>query len=306
MNYINDLFAKYEIRKSKKQKTEFIEWIKDIAIKNKWDVEVTKDSFGARNIVIGNPDDAKVIFTAHYDTCARMIVPNFITPKNIFIYILYQVLLCAVLMAPCVVLCALLWKVFSLEFTFALDLSYLLLLGVLFLMMFGPANKHTANDNTSGVATILGLIDKFDSKKDKVAMILFDFEEIGLVGSSSFSSKNKNIAKNTLLVNFDCVSDGNTMLFVLNKNTKDLLDKFKTSYESNDDVTTDVVTKGVFYPSDQACFKKGVGVCAIKHNKLFKSGYIDRIHTVKDTVFRKENIEFLVEGSYRLYKNITK
>jgi hypothetical protein len=44
----------------------------------------------------------------------------------------------------------------------------------------------------------------------------------------------------------------------------------------------------------------------MKHNKIFKSGYIDRIHTIKDTVFRKENIEFLVEGSYKLYKNITK
>lgn len=306
MNYINDLFAKYEIRKSKKQKTKFIEWIKDVAVKNKWDVEVSKGSFGARNIVIGNPKEAKVIFTAHYDTCARMIVPNFITPKNIFVYLLYQILLCVVLMVPCGVLCAILWKVFSLEFTRALDISYLLLLGILFLMLFGPANKHTANDNTSGVATILGLIDKFDGKKDKVAMILFDFEEIGLVGSSSFSSKNKDISKNTLLVNFDCVSDGTTMLFVLNKNTRDLLDTFKKSYESNEDVTADVVVNGVFYPSDQACFKKGVGVCAMKHNKLFKSGYIDKIHTIKDTAFRKENIEFLVDGSYELYKNITK
>ena len=186
------------------------------------------------------------------------------------------------------------------------DLSYFALLVVLFLMIAGPANKHTANDNTSGVATILGLIDKFDSKKDKVALILFDYEEVGLIGSADFGSKHKEIAKNTLVVNFDCVSDGTTMLFVLNKNTKDLVDEFKKSYESNGDITTDVVSKGVFYPSDQVAFKKGVGVCAMKHNKLFKSGYIDRIHTSKDTVFRKENIKFLVEGSYKLYKNITK
>lgn len=306
MNYINELFSKYEIRKNKKQKTNFIEWVKDIAIKNKWDVEVQKGSFGVRNIVIGNVEEAEVIYTAHYDTCAKLIVPNFITPKNFWIYLIYQLILTLVIMFPCILIGIIGGVFFPDNIQLVFDLSYLALLFMLFLMIAGPANKHTANDNTSGVATILGLIDKFNPNKDKVALILFDLEEVGLIGSSDFSSKHKNIAKNTLVVNFDCVSDGNTMLFVLNKNTKYLVDDFKKSYESNEDITTDVVSKGVFYPSDQVAFKKGIGVCAMKHNKIFKSGYIDRIHTSKDTVFRKENIEFLVEGSYKLYKNITK
>ena len=96
------------------------------------------------------------------------------------------------------------------------------------------------------------------------------------------------------------------MLFVLNKKTKDLVDTFKESYESDRDVKTDVVYKGVFYPSDQTAFKKGIGVCAMKKNKFFKSGYIDRIHTKRDTIFRDENIMYLAEGIYKLYKNITK
>lgn len=306
MNYINELFSKYEIRKNKKQKNYFIEWVKDIAIKNKWEVEVQKGSFGVRNIVIGNVEEAEVIYTAHYDTCAKLIVPNFITPKNFWIYLIYQLILTLVIMFPCILIGIIGGILFPDNIQLVFDLSYLALLFMLFLMIAGPANKHTANDNTSGVATILGLIDKFNPNKDKVALILFDLEEVGLIGSSDFSSKHKEIAKNTLVVNFDCVSDGTTMLFVLNKNTKDLVDEFKKSYESNGDITTDVVSKGVFYPSDQVAFKKGIGVCAMKHNKIFKSGYIDRIHTSKDTVFRKENIEFLVEGSYKLYKNITK
>ena len=44
----------------------------------------------------------------------------------------------------------------------------------------------------------------------------------------------------------------------------------------------------------------------MKKNNFFKSGYIDRIHTKRDTIFREENIKYLVEGSYKLYKNITK
>ena len=295
MNYINELFSKHEIRKNKKQKTNFINWVKKIAEKDNWQVEIEKGMLGTRNIIIGNPDEAEIIFTAHYDTCANLPIPNFITPKNFFIYIIYQLLLTLLLLIPT-----------FLASIIVFDIGYIILMALLLLMMIGPANKHTANDNTSGVATLLGLMDKFDGKKDKVALIFFDFEEIGLVGSSSYSSKHKNITKEKLLINFDCVSDGTTMLFVLNKNTKDLENTFKDSYESNKLIKSDVVTKGVFYPSDQTCFKKGIGVCAMNHNKFFKSGYIDKIHTTKDTVFKKENIEFLIDGSYKLYKNLTK
>jgi hypothetical protein len=184
-------------------------------------------------------------------------------------------------------------------------ISYVLLIGICALIMVGPANKHTANVNTSGVATILACLDTF-SPKDDVAFILFDNEEVGLIGSGSYASKHKVIAKSTLLVNFDCVSDGDTMLFVLNRKTKELVKIFEESYESPRDVKTDVVYRGVFYPSDQTAFKKGIGVCAMKKNKFFKSGYIDRIHTKRDTIFREENIKYLAEGSYKLYKNVTK
>ena len=92
MKFKDELFEKYEIRKSKKQKTAFIEWVTDMCKDKNWEVNVEKSSFGVRNVVIGNAEEAEVIFTAHYDTCANMIVPNFITPKNVFIYLLYQIL----------------------------------------------------------------------------------------------------------------------------------------------------------------------------------------------------------------------
>lgn len=305
MKFKEELFNKYEIRKSKKQKMEFTEWVKEYAINKGYKFDVEKGVLGSKNIVIGDANNAKVIFTAHYDTCAVMPFPNFITPKNLFVYLLYQIMLCFILFSPSMLI------LFSVA-EFAPDyisigtlVSYALLIGICALIMVGPANKHTANDNTSGVATILACLDTFNPSDD-VAFILFDNEEVGLLGSSSYASKHKKIAKDTLLVNFDCVSDGDTMLFVLNKKTKDLVDTFKDSYESPRDVKTDVVYKGVFYPSDQTAFKKGIGVCAMKKNNFFKSGYIDRIHTKKDTIFREENIRYLAEGSYKLYKNITK
>ena len=305
MEFVNELFEKYEIRKNKKQKTQFIEWVKGMALDKGWAFNVEKGSFGTRNIVIGDVDKAKIVFTAHYDTCAVLPFPNFITPKNFLVYLIYQIFICLVIFVP-------MWIFQFIGFVLLPDyfeivnlLSSGVLLLFVFLIMFGPANKHTANDNTSGVATILGLLNEFKSTDD-VALVLFDFEEIGLVGSSSFASKHKAVMKDKILINFDCVSDGRYMLFVLNKKTSYLVGDFKESFVSNKDIDVEIVTKGVFYPSDQACFKKGIGVCALKKNKIFKSGYMDRIHTIKDTVFRKENIEFLVDGSRKLYNLISK
>ena len=43
----------------------------------------------------------------------------------------------------------------------------------------------------------------------------------------------------------------------------------------------------------------GVGVAAMK-KKRFVGLYIDRIHTVRDTVMRRENIDYLTAGTLRL------
>ena len=75
------IFEKYEVRKSRKQKTAFMDYVQSTAAEMDYESHTEKGYFGARNIVIGNPDKAKVIYTAHYDTCAVMPFPNFITPK---------------------------------------------------------------------------------------------------------------------------------------------------------------------------------------------------------------------------------
>mgnify|MGYP002508405661 CR=1 FL=1 len=49
--------------------------------------------FAAKNVVAGDPEKAKVIFSAHYDTCAVLPFPNFITPRNLFFYLCYQLML---------------------------------------------------------------------------------------------------------------------------------------------------------------------------------------------------------------------
>lgn len=296
------VFANYEIRKTRQQKTYFIDWVTDYIKSQGYDVKVEKSSFRSRNIVVGDVDNAKVIFAAHYDTCAVMPLPNFITPKSFICYLLYQLVLTLFIIAVPAVVAALVGLINEalVPLTAIVGIYF-----ILFLMMFGPANKHTANDNTSGVTAVLDLLTALPEEKRKdVAFVLFDLEEAGLIGSSSFSSKHKKHIKNTLLVNFDCVSDGENMLFALNRKAKGYKEKIEQAYIPNKKFSVDVSYKGVFYPSDQMNVPLGVGVAALKKSKKLGVLYMDRIHTKKDTVYIQENIEFLVKGSLSLIDSV--
>lgn len=304
-----EILEKYQVRKSKKQKTTFIEYVKQIAKRHGYDFHVEKGSFGVRNIVIGNPDTAKVLYTAHYDTCARLPFPNFITPKNFLIYLLYQLLIVGVFfvlafLAEFVLGLALSFIPMS-EDTMDLILAFLPLviyLALIYLLLDGPANKNTANDNTSGVTTVLDIMEKLpQDQREKVAFVLFDLEEAGLFGSSAFASKHKAAKKNTLVLNFDCVSDGDTILFALKRTTKKYTEQLEQAFVPTPDMNVEITGKA-FYPSDNASFKGGIGVAALKKSKFLGTLYMDRIHTNKDVIYREENIQFLTDGAIKLTK----
>ncbi len=303
---------KYQTRQRKKQKTEFRDFIKSQAEKLGFECKVEKGSFGAKNIIIGDPESAKVLYTAHYDTAPVLPFPNFITPKNFFIYLLYQFVLIFAMFIP----------LFAFGFGIGFAMGYFevaepiaflvircsglaIMLAFLFLIMAGPANKHTVNDNTSGVITLLEIMHSIpEEARSNAAFIFFDFEEVGLVGSSAYRSNHKKSTNDKLLINFDCVSDGENILFAVKKKARKHIPLIEEAFKANENVTVEVTSKGVFYPSDQANFPIGVGVAALKKSKRFGVLYMDRIHTKRDTVCREENIEFLTNGAVRLAENI--
>ena len=54
--------------------------------------------------------------------------------------------------------------------------------------MGGKPNKHTANDNTSGVITLLELMNRLSpEQKERTAFVFFDNEENGMLGSAFFA-----------------------------------------------------------------------------------------------------------------------
>ena len=291
----NIIFDKYQIRKSKKQKTEFINLLKEYMSVNIQTGGLVK----SRNIIVGDVEKADVVFTAHYDTCAVMPVPNFITPKNVPFYIIYSLLICIPLFVFVTLFNAALNFVttnYWIHYFFSLSVCAF----VVYMLLAGPANKHTANDNTSGVITLCEIYSKLtEEQKQKVALVFFDNEEIGLIGSSLFKKEYKKIMDNKLLVNFDCVSDGDNILLTVSKPAQNkYMDKISTAFVAED--KNIMVEKGekVFYPSDQKHFKNNIAVAALKHKKII-GYYMDRIHTPKDTVFDERNIELLSDGAVK-------
>ncbi|MBO5091658.1 MAG: M28 family peptidase [Clostridia bacterium] len=311
------LLEKFQVRKSAKQKSRFREYLKEEA--NNLGYEYKEEgSFLAHNVVIGNLKTAKVIYTAHYDTCAVLPFPNFITPKNFFIYILYQILLSFALLIIPITGATLTYIVpaFVYEENDEVRTSFLmatmivfivlLVLEALWMLGFGKANKHTANDNTSGVATLLDIMSSLpQEQKERVAFVFFDLEEAGLIGSMCFRYKHKMETNDKLLVNFDCVSDGENIIFVIKGKSKKYFSQLEKAFQSTDKVKVELNTSGAFYPSDQSNFPCGIGVAALKKSKKLGILYMDRIHTPKDTVFREENLEYLTDGAIKLVSQLT-
>ncbi len=305
------VFERHEVRKSARQKAAFRDYVREIAAREGYDCREEKGFLGAKNLIVGNPATARVVFTAHYDTCARMPVPNFITPLHIGIYLVYQLAISVVMLAlaglvgvMCGVAVGSLAGSPELGGTVAFFGFYIALLAELFLIMAGPANPHTANDNTSGVTTLLDLMAALPADmRGDAAFIFFDLEEAGLLGSAGYAARHKAEMRDKLLVNFDCVSDGDTILFAVGKKATPHTAALEAAFAPTERLDVIVRAKGVFYPSDQANFPRGVGVAALKKTRRGLL-YMDRIHTKRDTVYEEGNIAYLVEGSVRLLEGM--
>lgn len=302
----------HQVRKNKEQKKAFREYAREYAEDLGYSVREEKGSLGARNLIVGDPNSACVVYTAHYDTCPRLPFPNFITPKCFALYLLYQLLLVVgILLIMGVAGFVLGVGVGLLNAFVELPQSVLSMVpsliglvcyvGVFWLLLAGPANRHTANDNTSGVVTLLEIMRLLPKERQsEAAFVFFDLEEAGLLGAAGFAAKHPRVKKNTLLLNFDCVSDGDRILLALRKGAASERERLERCFAPAEGLSVQVLTKGAFYPSDQICFHRGVGVAALKYSKLLRTEYMDRIHTDRDVIFQEKNIEMLAKGAVRL------
>ncbi|MDE7171882.1 MAG: M28 family peptidase [Oscillospiraceae bacterium] len=299
----NKIMAEMQVRKSKKQKKNFRAWLCGELEAAGYAPTVEK-GFAARNVVVGDPDKAQVLLTAHYDTQPVLPIPNFITPRNLFFFVLYQIAIVLPLFIVLGVVEGLLISFAPKAVLWWLMPLASMGIGVFFIwwIMDGKANRHTANDNTSGVLTLLETALALPPEhRERVCFVFFDNEEKGMFGSAAFAKKHKQVKKHTTVLNFDCVSDGDSIQFFPQRKLKkdeSALQRIEAAFLPTRGKEVQVVRGFSMYPSDNANFKRGAGVCALKHKKVI-GYYMDRIHTNKDTVLDKANIALLRDGALR-------
>lgn len=288
----------YQVRKTGKQKKAFRETL--IAELKTRGVEAREEAYkdwaGSVNVVAGDAEQAEIIFGAHYDTCARAILPNFIAPCNKPLYFAYQMLMVIVLL--------LISAIPAIPVGLATGgreaylTWYFTYLALLVLMMKGPANPHTMNDNTSGVVTLIELMEKMPEEiRSRCAFVFFDNEEMHMLGSGAFRKAHGERMNTVPMINLDCVGDGEYLLMVGSKEFREderLYSALKAAFEGNGPVEH-VQAEKAMYPSDQKGFKKSLAIAAMKKSQRI-GYYLDRIHTPKDTMLKEENIQRITSG----------
>ena len=301
-NYLNEINQAFPIRRKTNEKEKFIEYVKNAFGSDRVNVETLEKSHN--NIIIGDITRSRVVFTAHYDTPAASLVPNMMFPANkvsgMLVNLLYPIALALISLLVGFLLAGAL----GLGDTEAILIYFVLFYCSYFLSTRLISNKNNANDNTSGVATVMTIAGSAES--EKIAFILFDNEEKGLLGSKAFNKKYSDILKDKLVVNFDCVGNGDQLIFVYKENVPNLPEYNLLCKSLIPSGTFDIhhlPFKKCIGNSDYKNFLNGVGVMACKSGKFFRF-YTDRIHTSKDTVASEENVTFLADRMVNLIEKL--
>ena len=305
-DFLSRIDSQYAVRNSAEQKQAFRDWALQTAKQKGFAQIKVETAEGHDNLIFGNTDTAKVIFTAHYDTPRRSLLPNLMLVTNQVLHWTYHLGITLVMLAFSIGAAFAVKTIFHLDWD---DLPSRLLvlavyLGVYFALFYlvlrGPANLHNRNDNTSGTAAVMEMIRR-NGEKNGVAYILFDDEEKGKKGSKAFAKANPAVKANVLIINLDCVGNGDTFIFCPSG-------KAETNplYEQLKSAVSETNLNARFFPagkaqmnSDHKNFDQGIGVCACSYQH--KIGYYTgRIHTSRDTVAEPGNIERLTDALSRL------
>ena len=297
------LLSEHQVRKTKKQKQEFRDWLTGYLSESGYTLKEDWYSRSGCNLVAGDVRSAEAVFAAHYDTPPNFIFPVIIGFSNWFSFFISQflaVLPLAAVLSLYIFIAA--WFSFSFLFFMA---APLICLAYSVQIMFGAANRNNANDNSSGTAVLISFLEQLpEEERDKVCVVFFDQEELGLVGSKYFYKKYKEYMNDKPLVNFDCVGDGQTLTFILKKKFRDseysvlLKDAAEKSAENTEKKLRFAGALTNVYMSDQMSFPLSAGVAAAKKIPLF-GYYLSRIHSSFDTKFDTENISVLAETMIR-------
>lgn len=307
--YAERILRDFPVRRKSEEKERFRLWLmgtlKELGYHAALQSRETAPRLGAgvTNVVAGDPEQAKLLLIAHYDTPVRPLLPPLIMPTRPVSAFLYLAL------TP---VCVLLGS-FAVSFalTFALDAPYAtlplflaLLAAALCYLRFGPSETRNADDNTSGVAALLETAAALTPRyRGETAFVFLDGGFGGLAGAKGFRARYPS-AKEKLVINVNCVAAGDELLILPSRAARwngEALDAILESFDVGGAKPVFLKTDGLtYYPSDNRAFRGGFAVCACK--KLRGFGRI--IEPSKNKSIDSENLEILKKSLCGLAENI--
>lgn len=309
MNYIDEIVGRFPIRRKAEQKKAFRDWAVEEIRQLGYTVKVEQNGAGCHeNIIVGDPEKAPVLFTAHYDTPSTIGLPNIMMPRNPVLAFGYVMLMVLILLGGSAAIMLLVGGLTGNPDAarIAWIATYF---GVLMFMNFGGIpNKNNVNDNTSGVAALLSIMACLpEDARKKAAFILFDNEEKGLAGSKAYTKDHQQVAYTRFTVNMDCVGVGENILVISRKLARQH-QEFAPMQRHMETIATHKVhffdAVGSVSNSDWKNFKSGVSIMACKHAPVV-GFYTPNIHTKRDTEADPENIAAIAEAMSGYVQELT-
>lgn len=302
MKFENDVLVTHGERMYRSSKKKFRTFLQSATAKLGFNAKIDKHTF-AKNVIVGDPTTAKYIFMAHYDTPPRL--PKFFT-KHMLAYSLVglPLLACGISFG----LPALILHFFNTSWwTSFLSVAQPILVGLCSAVpisyMFGflgGANKTNYNDNSSGVLSLLNIMEKLkdapQNVKDQVCFVFTDNEEKGLLGSMGFVNRYGKSLKDPLIINLDCVGRGKQInAFYMGTPEGNKVLKEVESLAGNEYTVVPQKTT-LSTMSDHISFGKKYNcatlLCVDKQDN--KSIY-GQIHSSNDHVIESENINYIAD-----------
>lgn len=271
--YQDELTRLFPVRRSAEEKAAFRAWAQEEISGLGFRVRVEENGAGRhQNLVVGDPQKAPVLFTAHYDTPGRALLPSPVMPRNLPLFFLYHLLITVVLMLVAALVLPLVNGLTG-NVMLARLMWIAAYFALLLLMKNGvTASKHNANNNTSGVATLLEMMAALpEEDRSKAAFILFDNGEKLFTGSKAYAKDNLQVAYTRMTVNLDCVGAGDHLL-VVSKNLARRQLAFGPLQRALEKLTDRQVhffdSKGGVSDSDDKHFKSSVSLCACRKTPI--------------------------------------
>lgn len=305
---------KHGARMKRSHKKDFREFISEIATSMGYDAKIEKNLF-AHNVVIGNPETAEIVLTAHYDTPPNM--PYHFVKKQVSIFgvALPVALGVGVILTRYAInsqnsdllefmLNTLQGSTYLLDGVAAASLG----IGLYSFGLLGGENKNNYDDNSSGIIALLTLMNYYrnlpESERNKIAFVMFDNEEKGLIGSLCYTTKHK--TNNQRFLNYDCIGRGNRVNVLY---TGKVANEFATDICSG---LEPLVSQG-FEPrlkrsnmktmSDHLSFQNTRGNITILCDEK-DAPVTEHIHSSKDTFISLDTISEIAKSSAETLNNI--